>query len=306
MRRLVAAAKNCDPGILAALGSSLIWGTLPLYWNLLREVSPFLILCHRIVWSCVFLIPLVLVTRRMREIVKAAQDAKILRAMFCSSLVLACNWGVFIWAVNNGKVVEASLGYFISPLITICMGVLFFRDKPGRTRWIAIIIAALGVIAEIVINGTTPWAGLALSVSFSTYALLRKLEPVESLPGLTIETVILSPFALAFILWTHATGTGAWGVDLPQTLLLLGTGVATSTPLILYAYGARHLPFTTLGILQYLSPLITAVIGLTVFHEPLTSGRVVSFAVIWVALAIYTVDSIRNHGPRRKKTEQAE
>jgi len=301
------AARSCNPGIWAALGSSLIWGTLPLYWNLLRDVSPLLILCHRVVWSCFFLILLVLMTRRMLEVTKAIQHAAILRALFCSSLILAFNWGVFIWAVNNGKVVESSLGYFISPLITICLGVLFFRDKPGRTRWIAIIIAAMGVLAEVVIDGTIPWVGITLSVSFSSYGLLRKLEPVESLPGLMIETIILFPFALAFIFWTHyTTGPTAWGIDAPQMCLLMGAGIFTSTPLILYAYGARHLPFTTLGILQYLSPLLTAIIGFTIFHEPLTLGRAVSFVAIWVALILYTVSSLRSHLPTKKKPAQAE
>ncbi len=285
-----------DPGIWAALASSLIWGTLPLYWHLLREVSPFLILCHRVVWSCLFLFPLVAATHRMQEVVKAARNAKTLRSLFCSSLILATNWGIYIWAVNNGRVVEASLGYFISPLITICLGVLVFRDRPGRTRWIAILLAAVGVLAEVVINGSVPWAGLGLSACFSTYGLLRKLGPVESLPGLALETVIICPFAVAFIVWTHyAIGTAAWGTDLAQVLLLAGTGIVTSTPLVLYAYGARHLPFTTLGVLQYVSPLLAALIGLFVFGEALTTGRIVSFSFIWLSLVIYTTDSIRRH-----------
>ena len=294
--RFIALFEKADPGILAGLGSAVMWGALPLYWHLLQDVSPVLILCQRVVWSCVFLFPLVILTHRMQEVVKALRDAKTLRALFCSSLVVAVNWGTFIWAVNSGRVTEASLGYFISPLITICMGVVFFRDRPSRMRWAAIVIAALGIVAEVVINGSLPWVGLVVSVSFSVYALLRKMQPVESLPGLSLEMLILLPFSLAFIFWIQYTmGPVAWGRDFLETALFMGTGVVTSTPLILYAYGARHLPFTTLGVLQYIAPSLTAFIGFFVFMEPVTLGRIVSLAVILVALAIYTTDSIRSY-----------
>ncbi|MCC8193950.1 MAG: EamA family transporter RarD [Deltaproteobacteria bacterium] len=297
---VLASFRNCDSGIWASLGSSLMWGALPLYWYLLRDVSPFYILCHRVVWACLFLLPLVILTRRMGEVVKAARDAKTLRALFCSSLVLAFNWGLYIWAVNNGRVIEASLGYFISPLITICMGVVLFRDRPSPMRWVAIVIAFAGILAEIGINGNVPWAGLCQSVSFSTYALLRKVGRVESLPGLMLETAILFPFSVVFIAWCHyyaVPGTGAIG--LTDILLLMGAGVVTSTPLILYAYGARRLPFMTLGILQYVSPLLSALIGVFVFREPLTAGRIASLSAIWLALVLYTADTIRNNAHAR-------
>ena len=292
-----------DLGIWAALGSAVLWGALPLYWSLLRDVSPVVIVCQRIIWSLVFLLPLVILTGRMGELAKALRDARILRAFFCSSLIIAMNWGLYIWAVNTGRVVEASLGYFISPLITICMGVALFRDRPSRARWAAIILAASGIIAEICINGAVPWSGLGISATFSTYALLRKLEPVESLPGLTLEMVILFPFALAFALWQHyASGPAIWGGNLRETLLLMGTGVVTSVPLILYAYGARHLSFMTLGILQYLAPTLTALIGFFIFMEPATSGRLVSLTVIVAALVIYTADSFRAQAPAGEKS----
>lgn len=289
-------ARRVEPGVWATLASGAIWGTLPLYWYLLRDFSPVFLLCHRIVWSCLFLFPLVMATHRMGEVVKAAKNAKLLRLLFCSSVILGGNWGLFIWAVTHGRVVETSLGYFISPLITICIGVIVFRDRPSPSKWFAIALAFAGVAAEIVINGAVPWVGLALGGMFSVYVLLRKLEPVESLPGLALETLILCPFALAFIVWIHfAEGVPLLGSTLPEGLLLAGTGVVTSVPLVLYGYGARHLPFTTLGLLQYLSPLITGCIGLFVFMEPLLPGRMVSFIAIWAALAIYTTDSIRSH-----------
>lgn len=303
--RFPAAIREADPGLLATLGAALIWGTLPLYWYLLRDISPFLILAHRIIWSCVFLFPLVLITRRTGEVLNAAKNAGTLRGLLYSSIVLGCNWLVFIWAVLNGKVLETSLGYYISPLLTICLGVAVFRDRPGRVRGIAIAIAGAGVTAEIIINGTVPWAGLGVGVLFSIYALLRKLAPVESLPGLALETLILFPFALIYILWSGSAGTEtAWGADRRELLLLMGSGVITSTPLVLYAYGARHLTFTTVGVLQYLAPTMSFLIGIFVFDEPFTPGRAVSFSAIWAALVLYTLDSIRNHALRTRAARE--
>ncbi|MDL2210783.1 EamA family transporter RarD [Desulfovibrio sp. OttesenSCG-928-O18] len=294
-QRFISYARSVDPGFWATLASSLIWGTLPLYWKLLQGISPYLVLCHRIVWSCVFLLPLVIVSHRMKEVVKAAKNAKVLRGLFCSSIILATNWGIFIWAVNNGKVLESSLGYYINPLLNICMGVLLFRDRPSRMRMVAIAIAFMGVGFEVIYNGVVPWVALSLALLFSAYGLLRKLAPVESLPGLFLETVILCPFALAFVLWNaQVMGPAAWGTDTAQMLLLMGTGVITSVPLILFSYGARHIPFTTLGILQYISPTMTFLFGLFVFKEEFAFGRAVSFSAIWLALTIYTVDSLRS------------
>ncbi|SBW11021.1 RarD protein, DMT superfamily transporter [uncultured delta proteobacterium] len=303
MARLFALLRKSNSGVWASLGSSVIWGSLPLYWYLLREFPPLYVLCHRVVWACLFLFPLVVALRRVQEVANAARNARTLRILFCSSLVLAVNWGVYIWAVNNGKVVEASLGYFINPLITICMGVVFFRDRPRPIHWVAIAVAFAGVGAEIGISGSVPWAALALSITFSCYGLLRKISPVESLPGLAMETGILLPFSLAFIVWCHYSGiaavSGAGGVSL---LLLVGSGVITSVPLILFAYGARHLQLMTLGILQYLSPLLTALLGLFAFHEPLTLGRALSLGSVWLALVLYTADSFRQHVRAREKS----
>lgn len=290
----LASAGKLDSGLWAALGSSLIWGALPLYWHFLEDVSSYLILAHRIVWSCVFLLPLVIFSRRTSEVVRAAKDAGTLRGLFTSSLLLATNWGFFIWAVNNGRVLETSLGYYVCPLITICLGIFFFRDKPTRLQGIAICLAFAGVAAEVLLSGVFPYLGIFIALLFAFYAVLRKKAPVESLPGLALETVILFPFALGFIIWSDHTLPGAaWGESRSQFLLFMGTGVVTSVPLILYAYGARHLPFTTLGILQYISPTCSFLLGVFVFHEEFTTGRAVSFAAVWTALAIYTTGSFR-------------
>lgn len=297
--RFAAYLRKIDSGLWAALWSSLLWGTLPLYWRLLDTVSPYLILCHRVVWSCLFLLPLVVLTHRTKEVVKAAQNAKVLCGLFCSSIILAANWGIFIWAVNNGRVLETSLGYYINPLLNISMGVILFRDRPSRLRVAAIALAFLGVAFEVAYNGVVPWVALSLALLFSSYGLLRKLAPVESLPALFLETFILFPFALAFVLWNmKLSGVAAWGADLPEALLLMGTGVVTSVPLILFTYGARHIPFTTLGILQYIAPTCSFLLGLFVFKEEFLLGRAVSFSAIWLALTIYTLDSFRRPPPK--------
>ncbi len=290
-------AFKADLGFWAAIGSSCIWGTLPLYWHLLRDVPAPLILCHRIFWSFIFLLPLVIAARRFDEMLKAARNWRTMRGLCASSVILGCNWLLFIWAVNNGQVLETSLGYFINPLLTICMGIFLFKDRPGPARRAAILIALAGVSAQIAMTGQLPWVGLGLALLFSSYALMRKLAPVESLPGLTLETFVLAPFALGYILWAGAeTGLPVWGANGRESLLLAGTGVITSVPLILYAYGARHLPFTTLGILQYISPSCSFLLGIFIFHETLTLGMTVSFVAIWIALTLYTVDSLRKRG----------
>lgn len=300
--RLPDSIRNLDSGFWAAIGSSCMWGMLPLYWKLLIDVPPYLILSHRVFWSFVFLLPLVVLSGRTREVARAAKNVKTMLGLCGSSVFLACNWLTYIWAVNNGHILETSLGYYISPLLTICMGVAFFRDRPSRARWVAIAVAAAGVTGEVLINGTAPWISLALAVSFAVYALLRKLAPVESLPGLMLETLILSPFALGFILWVGTNPeAAAWGASNLESALLMGAGVITSVPLILYAYGARHLPFTTLGILQYISPSCSFMIGLFLFGEPITLGRAVSFTAIWIALALYTADSLRTRPPRARE-----
>jgi len=292
--------RNANPGVWAGVSAYAMWGTLPLYWYLLRDVTAMLILCHRIVWSCAFLIPLVLLLRRTDEVRAAVGNLRTVSLLFCSSVLLACNWGVYIWAVNNGRVVEASLGYSICPLITMCMGMLIFRDRPSRLCLLSMGIAFAGVMAEILLSGIVPWVALILAASFAAYGLLRKVQPVESLPGLTVETVFITPFALGYIFWIqHASGPAAWGVDWYETLLLMGAGVVTAMPLILLAYGARHLPLTTLGILQYIYPLLAAFLGVFFFHETLSTGRMVSLCVIWAALALYTADTLKTRAGKK-------
>ena len=278
-----------------------MWGTLPLYWHMLADTPAPLILAHRIFWSCLFLAPLIIFTHRTEEVIKAVQSRITLLGLAASSIFLACNWLLFIWAVNMGNVLETSLGYYINPLFTICFGIVLFRDRPSRLRCIAIMLAAVGVMAEVFINGVVPWVALGLASLFAVYGLLRKLAPVESLPGLFIETALLAPFALAGIVWLDATTPiAAWGSNTTHIALLMGTGIVTSAPLLLYGYGARHLPFTTLGILQYFSPTCSFLIALFVFHEQFTFGRAISFTAIWIALALYTLDSFR---PNRGVTQ---
>lgn len=281
-------------GFGAALGAFFLWGTLPIYWKAVQSVDPFEILCHRIVWSLVFIGLVLTVKRRWAETFAPMRSLKNLGILVLSSLCIGTNWIIYIWAVNTNHVLETSLGYYINPLVNILFGAIFFSERPSRLQFVAIALAALGVVNSIFSYGGLPWISLVLAVSFAFYGLLRKVAAVESLPGLFLETAVLAPASLAYLAYLNLNDkasflTGPLTVD----LLLVGAGVVTAIPLIGFAYGARRLQLTTLGILQYTSPSIAFLLGVFLYREPFTSSHLLTFALIWAALAIYTGDSIR-------------
>lgn len=282
-------------GLLAALGAFFIWGMLPLYWHQLDAVSSFEILCHRILWSFVFLLPVVVLTGRWNEVRSAVLDRKTLLRITCSGLLVACNWYLYIWAVNSGRVIETSLGYYINPLMNAAIGCLFLRERPSRVQGAALGLATCGVLWMVIGYGKFPWVALTLAISFSLYGFMRKTVRVESIPGLFIETTILAPFVGGWLGWLWYRGEGAFTtMGMQVDLLLMGAGIATSVPLIWFAFAARNLRLTTLGILQYVAPTLAFLQGVFLFHEPLTTAHFVTFGCIWGALAIYTFDSWRN------------
>jgi chloramphenicol-sensitive protein RarD len=290
--------RNIDPkqksyGFAAALAAFFGWGLLPVYWKSLITVNPFEILCHRVVWSLVF-IAVILTLRRGWDAtfapLKSRRDRLILTA---SSLMIGFNWLLYIWAVNNDHVLDTSLGYYITPLVNVLLGFVFFRERLRPLQMIAIGLAALGVINSVVAHGHLPWISLALAVSFGLYGLLRKVASVESLPGLFLETMVLGPFALGYILWLQAHGASAlFHQGIHVDLLLVGAGVVTASPLIGFAYGARRLQLTTVGLLQYLAPSIAFLLGVFVYREPFNASHLITFALIWFGLAVYTAESI--------------
>lgn len=300
------AAREHLAGAISAAGAFVLWGLLPLYWKLLQEVPPTEILCHRIAWSAVFVGLLLTVTGRWSELRQAMRSRRTVLTMTCSSLLIGVNWWLYIWAVNSGHVLETSLGYYINPLVNVLMGFIVFRDSLRPVQLVAIGIALCGVLYQLVQLGYLPWVALMLAFSFSMYGVLRKIALVESIPGLMFETLVLTPIVVAYLVWLHVQGTGAFSTISGATdLLLAGAGVATSLPLMGFAFGARRIRLVTLGLLQYAAPTIAFLLGVFVFNEPFTVDRLVTFGCIWGALVLYTGEGIWRSRRRARLAGQA-
>lgn len=281
-------------GALAAAACYLCWGLVPLYWRLLAGIDALELIAHRALWSLGFLAVLVAAQRMAAEVRAGLATPRAAGINFLSAALLTGNWLVYVWAVNAGHVIESSLGYFLVPLVNVALGRFVLHEHLRRLQWLAIACAAAGVVLMIAQLGRLPWVALALAGTFGAYGLLRKKSPLGSLAGLTVETILMAPLALAFLLWQHRTGAGALGrVDAGTHALLLSTGVITAIPLLLFAYGARRVRLTTLGLLQYLGPTVQFAIGLWVFREPFSLGRAGGFVLIWAGLALYTLDNLR-------------
>ena len=249
------------------------------------------VLANRIVWSLI-LMSIVLTWRgQWAWIGAAARSPRVMASFVASALLLSMNWIIYIWSVSNGHVIDASLGYFITPLINVAIGYFVLGERPRRAQWIALALAAFGVVWLTMSAGTLPWIGLSLALSFSAYGLLRKVAALGALEGLTLETMILAPAAVAAMAWWWGSGPTSFpGPDLATDAWLLGLGPATTIPLLLFAAAARRLSLTTLGLFQYVSPTIQFLLGISLFHEPLTAARLAGFACIWAALALYSFD----------------
>lgn len=280
--------------LFAACAAFLIWGFLPLFWKSLASVDAFQVLCHRIVWSFVFLLPCMFFSGRLGVLAVFLRAPGNALGLACSGFLLAGNWYLYIWAIKSGMVVEASLGYYINPLVNILFGFTVFHEKASRAAWAAIGIALLGVLYQIGTLGHLPIVPLGLAFSFAIYTLLRKKLVVQALPGLFAETLFVLPLALGYLLWQEHAGKGAFIAGNPFVdALLIGSGLVTTIPLVLFAYGARRLRMTSLGILQYINPTCVFLLGVFVYDEPFTGDDLVVFFCIWAALALYTRDMLR-------------
>jgi len=294
--------KENSYGFIAALAAFIAWGLLPMYWKALLSVPPLEILCHRIVWSLVFIATILTFKHRWAETFASLRTPKNFAILALSSLLLGLNWLLYIWAVNTNHVLEASLGYFITPLVNILLGFIVFHERLKPLQLAAIGLAALGVANSISSYGQIPWISLALAVSFAFYGLLRKLAAEESLPGLFLETLVLAPFALFYLVKLQVAGANSLFSGEPTLdLLLIGAGAATSLPLLGFAYGARRLQLTTLGLLQYSAPSITFLLGVFVYKEPFGSSHLLTFGLIWAGLAIYSIESLWTLKKYRKR-----
>lgn len=290
-------------GFFAALAAFLGWGLLPIYWKQLQVVPPLEILCHRIVWSLVFASLLVTLQGRWRETMAPLSSKRTIGMLTLSSLLLGSNWLMYIWCVNNDQVLATSLGYYINPLMNALLGFVLLRERMTKLQVVAICFAIAGVVNSIVGIGHMPWLALAIAVTFALYGLMRKTAPMESLPGLLVETAIITPVALGYIIYLAVMGQGSFlSGPLRIDLFLIGAGIATSMPLFGFAFGARRLRLTTLGILQYLAPSIAFMLGVFVYKEPFTTSNLITFGCIWTALAIYSGESIWQVRRQRKFT----
>lgn len=290
-------------GLLFGIGAYGLWGLFPLYWPLLEPAAPLEILAHRIVWSLLFLAALVWLRRRYATVRAALLDRRTRIALVIASLVIGLNWFLFIWAVNNNHVVETSLGYFINPLVSVAMGVAVFGERLRRLQWAAIVIAVAGVLWLTVEYGRPPWISIVLALSFGTYGLAKKMANVGAVQSLTVETLVLAPLALGYLVTLQATGTGGLGQHgTAHTLLLVGAGVATALPLLCFGAAATRIPLSMIGMLQYLTPTLQFLIGVFLYGEPMTSARWVGFVLVWLALVVFTAETL-NHRRRQLRTD---
>ena len=282
-------------GVLSGLAAYSLWGLFPLYFPLLEPAGGLEIVAHRVLWSLAFVGLLLTVTRHWSQVRALAGDRRRLLVLAGAALLIAVNWLVFVYGVNSGQVVETSLGYFINPLVSVLLGVVVFSERLRPLQWVAVGIAAVAVTVLTVDYGRPPWIALALAASFGLYGVMKKLVRVEAAPGLFVETAMVAVPAGVVLAVLHAGGDGTFGnAGTGHTLLLMSSGVATAIPLLLFAAAARRIPLSTVGLLQYLTPLMQLAIGVFIYDEPMPPARLAGFVIVWVALGVFTADSLRH------------
>ena len=282
-------------GLIAAFSAFSLWGVMPLYFHLVGErVSPWEILIHRVLWSALILFGVALATGRLDRVRAAIAERRVLLSLCLSAALVATNWGTFVWAVVNDHVLETSLGYYINPLLNVALGFCFFGERLRRLQQVAVAIAVLGVLVTIAAFGTLPWIALVVAGSMGGYGLVRKRLAVDSVTGLLVETLLLSPVALAGLVWLYTYGDAAFlRAGARFDALLIGAGVLTVIPFVAFTAAAQRLRLGTLGLVQYITPTLHLLTGVYIFNEPFESSDGVTFACIWAGLVLYTIDSLR-------------
>ncbi|WP_110927370.1 EamA family transporter RarD [Bacillus massiliglaciei] len=284
---------NEREGALYAALSYMIWGIVPIYWKLLDQVSAGEILAQRVIWSFVFMVMLIVLSKKwakflsyMKEILS---NGKLFFALLTASVLVTANWGIFIWAVNSGKILETSLGYYINPLVSVLLGVIVLKEKLSGAQILSFILAGIGVLVLGIHFGSIPWVSLILAITFGLYGLAKKMIKAESSIGLTLETLMVTPIALGYSIYLLIQGQAAFFLSASDALLLIGGGIATALPLLYFAKGAQKVPLSMLGILQYIAPTLSLLIGVFIYHEAFTKTHLLAFLFIWSALVIYTL-----------------
>lgn len=280
-------------GLAATIGAFAIWGMFPLYLRALAVVPSLQLVAHRVAWACVLVLGWIAIRGELAGVRQVFTRPGVLLRLSVTALLITVNWLVFVWAVAHDRVVETSLGYFINPLVNVVLGVLLLSERLNRAQWIAVTLAALGVVYLTVTAGHVPWIALALAFSFGLYGFIRKTAQVESLPGLAVETALLAPVAVGYLVWCARSGAGSMGHEGALIdFMLVASGAITAIPLFLFAYGARRLPYSTVGVIQYLAPTLQLATAVLVFGEPFDRARAIGFALIWAALLVYAGDGM--------------
>ncbi len=294
-------------GYIYAISSYLVWGLLPIYFKLIEDIGAFEIVAQRVAWSALLLLLVALVRRELVSILQIMANPHVLAMLAASAALIAANWLIYVWAATNHHILAGSLGYFLNPLVNVALGVVVLKERLRPIQMVAIGLALAGVVLLAFSALDTLWISIALALSFALYGLIRKVAPVEALPGLTIETFLLLPLALIYLGWLAAHGDMGFGRQSLSTVLVPLLGVLTSVPLLLFAQAARRLPLATLGVLQYLSPSLQFMAGFLLYGEPLGGARLFSFMLIWLGLAVFTHDALsglRRRGAARRASGQ--
>lgn len=276
-----------------ALAAYAIWGTFPLYWALIRQVPTAEVMGHRIVWSCLVLAILVGVTRRTRAILAASR--RVLGLYGVAAMLIGVNWTIYVWAVSSGFVVQTSLGYFITPLVNVLLGVVVLGERLRRLQWVAVALATAGVVQLTRVSGAPPWIALGLAASFGSYGLIKKRAPLPPVEGLFVETAVLTLPALGYLVFLHRADAAVFLDDGFTDAVLMGTGLLTVIPLLLFAAAVRHVPLSAMGILQFFSPTMQFLIGVYVFREPFTAAQFFGFLLVWAAVVLFTAEGLWTH-----------
>ena len=296
-----------NKGILYGIGAYVAWGFFPIYWKMLHHVPAIQLIGHRIIWSFLLLIVVILFTKQWTDFRKTV-NAKVLRLYTLAALLIGVNWLLYVWAVNANFIVETSLGYFINPLLSVLMGVIFFKERLRFAQWIPVILAAIGVTYLTFVYGRLPYIALSLALSFGLYGLVKKLSPLGSLYGLTIETGILFIPALLYLIVMQAKNTASFlNTGITSDILMIGAGLITTIPLLMFASAARSIPLWVVGLLQYIAPTLQFLIGVFIYKEPFSHNQLIGFGIVWAALLVFLVENyLANRTPVEPIPEMGE
>jgi chloramphenicol-sensitive protein RarD len=294
-----------NKGIWYAIGAYIMWGLFPIYWKWLHEVPALQVIGHRIGWSFIVLTVVMLVTRQWTKF-RSTLTPRVLGIYFLAGLLLSVNWLIYVWGVNSGHIVETSLGYFINPLFSVLLGMIFLGERLRPAQWFPLGLATSGVIYLTLTYGSLPWIALSLAFTFGFYGLVKKMAPLGSLYGLTLETGLVFLPALGYLLFAESAGQGALGhANLLTVLLLVGAGVVTTVPLLMFASAARRIPLTMIGVMQYIAPTLQFLLGVLVYKEPFTTSKLIGFSMVWMALIVFWMEGLLAHRAQKAIVEAA-